>query len=44
MALADLTDITQVNVYKNMIKDKGTLNAASAFKRCNISTKVEIDY
>ena len=32
MALADLTDITQVNVYKNMIKNKGTLNAASAFK------------
>jgi len=32
MALADLTDVTQVNVYKNMIKEKGTLNAASAFK------------
>ena len=32
LALADLTDITQVNVYKNMIKQKGTLNAASAFK------------
>lgn len=32
MALADLSDITQVNVYKNMIKDKGTLNAASAFR------------
>jgi len=32
MAIADLTDITQVNVYQNMIKNKGTLNAASAFK------------
>jgi len=32
LALADLTDITQVNVYKNMIKQMGTRNAASAFK------------
>jgi len=32
MALADLSDITQVNVYKNIIKDKGTLNSTSAFK------------
>ena len=32
LALADLTDITQVNVYQNLIKNKGTLNAASAFK------------
>jgi hypothetical protein len=29
---ADLTDITQVNVYKNLLKDKGTLNSISAFK------------
>jgi hypothetical protein len=29
---ADLTDITQVNVYKNLLKDKGTLNSVSAFK------------
>jgi hypothetical protein len=36
LALADLTDITQVNVYKNMIKQKGTLNAASAFKGANL--------
>jgi len=36
LALADLTDITQVNVYKNMIKEKGTLNAASAFKGANL--------
>jgi len=32
LALADLTDITQINVYQNMIKSKGTLNAVSAFK------------
>jgi hypothetical protein len=32
MALADLSDITQINVYKNMIKNKGTLNSVSAFK------------
>jgi len=32
LALVDLTDITQINVYKNFIKNKGTLNAASAFK------------
>lgn len=32
LAIANLTDITQVSVYKNMIKEKGTLNAASAFK------------
>lgn len=36
LALADLTDITQVNVYKNLIKEKGTLNAASAFKGANL--------
>lgn len=30
--IADLTDITQVNVYKNILKDKGTLNSISAFK------------
>ena len=29
---ADLTDITQINVYKNLLKDKGTLNSISAFK------------
>ena len=32
MALADLTDITQVNVYKNMIKEKGTRAILDAFK------------
>jgi hypothetical protein len=36
MALADLTDITQVNVYKNMIKNKGTRNATNAFKGANL--------
>jgi hypothetical protein len=29
---ADLSDITQVNVYKNLIKNKGSTNAISAFK------------
>jgi len=32
LALADLTDITQVNVYKNMIKQMGTRIAANNFK------------
>lgn len=43
MATADLTDITQVNVYKNMIKSKGTLNAASAFKGATLA-QGGIDY
>ena len=43
LALADLTDITQINVYKNMIKEKGTLNAASAFKGATLS-QGGIDY
>ncbi len=36
MASADLTDITQVNIYKNLIKQKGTLNAIKAFKGANL--------
>lgn len=32
MQAADLTDITQVNVFKNLIKNKGTKNALDAFK------------
>ena len=32
LAIADLTDITQINVYKNMIKSKGTKNAVDTFK------------
>jgi hypothetical protein len=43
LATANLTDITQVNVYKNMIKEKGTLNAAKAFKGANLSLS-GIDY
>jgi len=43
MAIADLTDITQVNVYKNLIKNKGTLNAASVFKGAQLS-QGSIDY
>ena len=36
LAVADLTDVTQVNVYQNMIKKKGTLDAASAFKGASL--------
>lgn len=36
LALADLTDVTQINVYRNLIRDKGTLNAANAFKGANL--------
>ena len=43
LATANLTDITQVNVYKNMIKQKGTLNAASAFKGATLA-QGGIDY
>jgi hypothetical protein len=32
MALVDLTDITQINVYQNLIKNKGTRNAIEAFR------------
>jgi len=32
----DLSDITQINVYKNMIKSKGTVNAVSAFKGASL--------
>lgn len=32
LAVADLTDITQINVYKNMIKSKGTRASLSTFK------------
>lgn len=32
LALADLTDITQVNIYKNLIKEKGTRIATENFK------------
>jgi len=32
LALADLTDITQVNVYKNLIKEKGTRVATDTFR------------
>jgi len=36
LALADLTDVTQINVYKNMIKNKGTRNATQAFDGVNL--------
>ena len=31
-ALVDLTDVTQINVYQNLIKTKGSTNAVDAFK------------
>jgi hypothetical protein len=36
LALIDLTSTAQVQVYKNMIKNKGTLNALNAFKGANL--------
>jgi hypothetical protein len=36
LATVDLTEITQINVYKNLNKNKGTLKAASAFKGANL--------
>jgi len=36
LALVDLTDITQINVYKNLIKNKGTRNSINAFKGANL--------
>lgn len=43
LAVADLTTITQINVYKNLIKSKGTPNAANAFKGATLS-QGGIDY
>ena len=43
LAVADLTEITQVNVYKNLIKSKGTPIAATAFKGATLS-QGGIDY
>lgn len=34
--LVDLTDITQINVYQNLIKNKGTRNSVEAFKGANL--------
>jgi len=36
MSVIDLTDITQVNLYQNIIKNKGTRNAVNAFKGANL--------
>lgn len=38
LALIDLTGPTQVQVYQNMIKNMGTLNAVSAFNNTNLPT------
>lgn len=32
LEIADLTDVTQVNVYKNLVKNKGTRTAVDSFK------------
>jgi hypothetical protein len=36
LALVDLTDTAQVQVYKNLIKNKGTRNSINAFKGANL--------
>jgi len=43
LASVNLSDITQVNVYKNLIQSKGTTNAVSAFKGTQLPTG-GIDY
>lgn len=43
LALADLTDITQINIYRNIIKEKGTITLANAFKGANLPQGT-IDY
>ena len=37
LAVADLTDITQINVYKNLIKEKGTRTAVNTFKGASLA-------
>lgn len=43
LADADLSDITQIGVYKNIIKEKGTNLIANAFKSANL-IQGKIDY
>ena len=43
LSSVNLSDITQVNVYKNLIQTKGTTNAVSAFKGTQLPTGA-IDY
>lgn len=43
LADADLSDITQINVYKNIVKEKGTNLIANAFKQANL-IQGRIDY
>jgi len=43
MASADLTDVTQVNVYRNLIKNKGTNNSLNVFKNTTLP-QGKIDY
>lgn len=43
MAAADLTDITQVNIFKNLIRGKGTTNVSNSFRFANFNQR-QIDY
>lgn len=43
MTDAELSDISQINLYINMIKNKGTITSANAFKNANL-TQGAIDY
>lgn len=43
MTDAELSDISQVNLYINMIRNKGTITSADAFKNANL-TQGPIDY
>ena len=43
LAAADLTDITQVNIFKNIIREKGTYELANSFKFAEFS-QGKIDY
>lgn len=43
LADADLSDITQINVYKNIVREKGTNLLANAFKQANL-LQGQIDY
>lgn len=43
LASADLTDITQVNIFKNILREKGTAQLANSFKMAKFDQGV-IDY
>jgi hypothetical protein len=43
LTAADLSDVTQVNLYKNIVKTKGTTELANSFKNANFA-QGSIDY